>query len=431
MFLDKIMTLHMPTELFSKYCTGTWPLPARFLANGHVPAMEVPYHVALKTHPACHAFVATHFAAVESDWNALAATQSNLFLQAPYLRAIEQAPPVGLTSCYLVVYKSDIPVVIAYCQIQSFHTEQHLQSGNRMRRWLFKQLKINGLVCGNLTLTGEHNFAYDQAHTDTAAAIQMLQETILHLLHQGLPNAQRFDAVLFKDVHPQSKITTDALTQKKFIAFPFQPNMVLELQPSWHTFNDYLSAMSSKYRVRARRALRKAQGIQWHSWDIPTIAQYQNELYHLYRRVADAADFNAINLHPSYFLSLKRWLTDRFDIVACYKEDTLVGFFTTIQNGDTLEAHFLGYEPQYNPDFQLYLNMLYQIIDRGIACGAQRIVFARTAMEIKSSVGAEPHDLFCYIRMRRPWLNPIARWVIQYLEPRSQWQMRHPFRDLV
>ncbi|MBL7791259.1 MAG: GNAT family N-acetyltransferase, partial [Saprospiraceae bacterium] len=81
-----------------------------------------------------------------------------------------------------------------------------------------------------------------------------------------------------------------------------------------------------------------------------------------------------------------------------------------------------------NTHHQLYLNMLYDIVKQGIETGAKRVVFSRTAMEIKSSVGATPHYLHSFLRHRCWWGNLILPFMVRFLEPPVKWTGRHPFR---
>ena len=98
-------------------------------------------------------------------------------------------------------------------------------------------------------------------------------------------------------------------------------------------------------------------------------------------------------------------------------------------NGDEIEAHFLGYEEEVNKEKQLYMNMLLDIISLGIEIGVHSIIYGRTAMEIKSSVGAEPFHMRFYLQYQNALINPFVPWVYQMLEPEAEWIQRHPFKE--
>ncbi|MEO6038321.1 MAG: GNAT family N-acetyltransferase, partial [Saprospiraceae bacterium] len=76
-----------------------------------------------------------------------------------------------------------------------------------------------------------------------------------------------------------------------------------------------------------------------------------------------------------------------------------------------------------------YLNILYDIVRLGLETGCSTIVFARTALEIKSSIGATAHSLWCYVRHQNGLVNNFTATILDYLKPVEVWQPRHPFRE--
>ncbi|MEM9990948.1 MAG: 8-amino-7-oxononanoate synthase, partial [Bacteroidota bacterium] len=77
---------------------------------------------------------------------------------------------------------------------------------------------------------------------------------------------------------------------------------------------------------------------------------------------------------------------------------------------------------------QLYLNMLYDIVRVGIENHMQEICMSRTALEIKSSVGAEPYDLYSYVRFSNSVVNKFSKSIFNYLDTEEDWVQRKPFK---
>jgi hypothetical protein len=98
-------------------------------------------------------------------------------------------------------------------------------------------------------------------------------------------------------------------------------------------------------------------------------------------------------------------------------------------NGDELDAHYLGYEDEVNRDHQLYLNMLLNIVQCAIEKRFRSIFFARTALEIKSSVGAEPHDMYFYLQHSKGFHNKLLPHIFNLLDPKEEWTPRSPFKE--
>jgi len=78
---------------------------------------------------------------------------------------------------------------------------------------------------------------------------------------------------------------------------------------------------------------------------------------------------------------------------------------------------------------QLYLNMLYLMVEDAIKLSCEKINFYRTALEIKSSVGAVGYDSFIYIRPTSKWLAPLFPILIPWFSPKNPtWIPRSPFK---
>jgi hypothetical protein len=71
--------------------------------------------------------------------------------------------------------------------------------------------------------------------------------------------------------------------------------------------------------------------------------------------------------------------------------------------------------------------MLYDMAKFGIEHHFESIVYARTAMEIKSSVGAKPKAMVMYLKHTNFVLNTILKQIFRFMNPSKDWVERHPF----
>lgn len=76
----------------------------------------------------------------------------------------------------------------------------------------------------------------------------------------------------------------------------------------------------------------------------------------------------------------------------------------------------------------MYLNMLFDMAQYGIENRYKSIVYARTAMEIKSSVGAKPKTMKIYMKHTNFLANSMLKLIVKYLNPVTKWVERHPFK---
>lgn len=374
-------------------------------------------------------------------WDSLLPEDQQMMSRA-YLRAQERAPAEGMGYAYLLFYKNKQAVGLAACQLMEFRALRQIQSlqrppeGNLIgRAWHFIKGTIAGrinykmIICGSTQFTGQHAFVFEPEMVETSRAMALLDEGLQLLARTLKLEGWHAGGIMIKDLEKGEPPFLRSLEEKEYSVFPFQPNMVMPLRPEWRAFDDYLEAMVSKYRVRARRAFKKGKGLVVKEMDEESLARHQNDVYNLYNEIAGRADFNMLNLPKGYFLALKQAMPERFRVFGYYLKGELAGFCSTLNNGPEMEAHFIGFRPEVNFKYQLYLNMLYDMIRIAIEEEkAERVVFSRTAMEIKSSVGAVPLKMYVSLRHLNPLLNRLLPALVRWLEPKEEeWVQRHPF----
>ena len=156
---------------------------------------------------------------------------------------------------------------------------------------------------------------------------------------------------------------------------------------------------------------------------------YEDAIYELYFHVAQNAPFNTFFLPKNHFRVFKEQLKDHFLFYGYFLDEQLIGFNTLIKNGEVMDTYFLGYDDTIQREKMLYLNMLYDIIAYSINNGYKEIVFGRTALEIKSAVGAKPQEAFGFMEHSNTLINKNLERVFSYLEPKTKWQQRNPFKE--
>jgi hypothetical protein len=105
-----------------------------------------------------------------------------------------------------------------------------------------------------------------------------------------------------------------------------------------------------------------------------------------------------------------------------------VGFSTLIKNGKSMETYFLGYDESVQREKMLYLNMLYDMIAYSIKKGFLKSSLPAQRLKSKSSVGAQPTEMFGFIEHQNKLLNKVTGKIFDYVEPKTVWQQRHPFK---
>lgn len=369
-----------------------------------------------------------------TDWDNAAFNGPNVLCEAPFLNAVSSNFQNDMRQFYTIFHMDGVVVGRAMFQCglweadSSYQDDDQAKTGFSVKNWFAKKVKFIGILCGNILLTGEYGFDFDFTKVDKTKVPKIIGKVSQAVKEVFYKDTKYSSAVIGKDMDVTEKLNNDWVSQG-FHHFSVQPNMILEMQPHWKSFDDYLASMTSKYRVRAKRAYKKSKEIEFREFDEAEIEKYLDKIFEYFLDIQQNAGFNLVYLKPTYFLELKRHLGDKYKLFGYFLDGRLVGFNTVIINHDELEAHFLGFDKEVNFKHQLYLTMLYDKVKKAINLGSKKIVFARTAMEIKSSVGAAPKELCIYLRHENRMLNKVVSPVISVLNPEEKWVQRHPFKE--
>ncbi len=363
-------------------------------------------------------------AELPADWNQVA--QSSIFLQTDYLKALEESRPTNLTISHVGIFQDTELIAAAFIQqidLNQLETFGVRDSGLKIkiRDFLFKNYAGKLLIVGNNMLTGQHAIAC-RPDISQASILSYLKERVC----KEYPN-QHLE--IFKDFPAEELNFFSGSSFDKSLRFTSQPSMFLSLAESWLKEKDYVDALSKKYRDQYKRARKKADGIEKRQLNLTEIIELESRIYELYLHVAQNAPFNTFFLAKNHFSSLKKNLGESFRFFAYFEEGKLIGFNTLFQHDELLETYFLGYDPSIQKDKMLYLNMLYDMVGCAIVNGFKHIQFGRTAMEIKSSIGAVPVNMYGLMEHNTPLINRYLDKIFRFLEPEVTWTQRHPFKE--
>jgi predicted N-acyltransferase len=363
------------------------------------------------------------------EWNSLAV--DNIFLTREYLEVLENSSPVNMICHFIGIFNEDKLAGIVITQflfaekLESFgERDQCLKTS--VRNFAFKNFASHVLFVGNNMLTGQNAFAFDK-EANLPKVIKTLHKAINQLKKDLKASGKKVHITSIKDFTAKEIEPLQAEFKNNY-TFSTQPNMIFEINKNWTAEQDYIDALSKKYRDQYKRARKKSDGILKQKMSLADIKKYEDVIYDLYFHVAKNAPFNTFFLARNHFSFFKEIMKDNFLFYGYFLEDKLIGFNTLIKNRNVMDTYFLGYDETIQREKMLYLNMLYDMIAYSINQGFSEIVFARTALEIKSSVGAKPVKMYGLITHSNTLINHNIAKLFNYLEPKTDWQERNPFK---
>jgi hypothetical protein len=374
--------------------------------------------------------VFTSVSELPSTWDDLAV--ATIFLQKKYLKVLELSKPENMECFFIGFFENDQLIGIALAQFLDLNKlasfgERDKCFKTAVRNFVFKKFCSHVLFIGNNMLTGQNAFRFGtkiSIENQTKALLDATED----LKKQFEKTGKKIHIVSFKDFEKEEAEEMALTGMHTHYQFSAQPNMVFDIKDEWYSETDYINALSKKYRDQYKRARKKLDGIDKRKLDLNEIISNENLIYNLYEHVAKNAPFNTFFLAKNHFSDLKKQLGHDFLFYGYFQDEQLIGFSTLIKNGATMDTYFLGYDDEIQKEKMLYLNMLYDMVAYSINKGFKEIVFGRTALEIKSSIGAKAVDMFGFIKHETAIIDSCIGRIFNFLEPKTEWKARNPFK---
>lgn len=366
---------------------------------------------------------------LEQDW--MQVNCENVYLSPSYLKALENSNLSNVSYLYVVVYDKKMPKAILYYQkIQVADTFFHQakfpkEINSKIVIKLLKNQKGNLLLCGNFFATGAHGF-YSSAINITPSVVLKVTNEICKDIKNST-NATPIKLVMYKEF----EVHQYAVLQKKLASsakkFQIDVNMVLNINNNWTSFNEYLNAMTTKYRTRAKSVLKKTKQLQVLYFEKEEIKQYQKEIEKLFSSVLKIAAFNMLELKSTSFYEFKKQMGDQFVFTAYFLDNTMVGFSTACVNVNYVDANYVGINYEVNKELPLYQKILYDFVQLTIDKKIGELRLGRTAETIKSALGAVPKDMNLYVKHVNSLMHFTFSPLLNYVSP-SDFELRKPFK---
>jgi hypothetical protein len=281
---------------------------------------------------------------------------------------------------------------------------------------------IKIMFCGNIFLSGEHGISFSENCNKKNTVLQ-----IGKALDNIAKTTRPLHAIFIKDFETSALEYASDFEHFGFTNIKVEPNMLISLKPEWRTFEDYKAALKSKYRVKANKADSKSKALEVRIFSKKDVELFKNELQNLYQNTIDNANFNAQVLDLNTYIKLKDSYKDNFIVWSYFLDDKIVGFLSALKNKNHLDAHFIGLNYSLNKSHAIYPRILNDYIRLGLEKKVEIINLGRTASEIKSTIGAQPLELSCYIKHKNKFINILIKPFFKKIQIKS-FKQHSPFK---
>lgn len=371
-------------------------------------------------------------------WDALTSGAS-VFMQRDILRTIENHGPANMEPRYAMVFRGAEPVAALASQIVSITPDHFGRPASRpspSRRLLKRTLapfsrrasalaSQRMLVGGNLLSWGFHGVAFADARR--AGDVWPGIAEALYRIRRAARLSGQTNLVMVKDARTD-QAGIDALRRYSYRPVETEPNMVLAIPESWQSYEDYLAALDAKRRSSAKALDKKLSAAGCSVELLSDLDRDAARLHELYLAVHDRASIRLVTLPAEYFPALARAAGDGFRCTVIRRADRILGFVTTVRDGDTAVGYYIGFDrTEAETGLPLYLRLLHATIADAIHWRCRQLSLGRTALEPKAGLGAKPEPMSIWVRHRLPSINWLMRGVvgaIRHDEPPE----RNPFK---
>ena len=374
-----------------------------------------------------------------NEWNNLA-QHKGIFLHRDYLQVVEGSNFAKLMWRYAMVQRDGKACGIVYFQVSDFNAglfgglidepsvSRHAMILKKYVMAHHQETMMRLITCGNNLISGNFGF-YFTPDIEPALAHQMILN-LSEIISTEDKLKNTISATLIKDfvepLQPQK-----IFEKEKYHIFSVEPNMVVDIPEGLNNLDEYIGLFSKKYRNRAKSVFKKFAGVVVKDLSAVEVAKENANIYRLYEAIFNEAKFKLMKLPVNYFEGCRKQFENNFFIKGFYLDGKLVAFYSYIINENhTVEAHYIGLDYAYNLDYCLYQNILYDLIRVAIAQKADKLNLGRTAAEIKTTVGALPQNLICYIKPQNTVSKIIRKPLMALLEP-TAYTPRNPFKEEV
>ena len=350
----------------------------------------------------------------EDSWNKYV-SKLNPFLKTSFLKSFEKLNSKEVLPFYI---KSNQVVVYGHLiTIEGKKAANYFDLGKKfsVKRWLLKKLKIKFFCFGNTHLS---NVSSNDFKSHKISELDV--EVLINKIHKS----HGINFFLLPDHFLNS---LDSIG-KKFKTFQIDPDMVLNLNANWNSFDDYASAVQSKYKKRIRKVYRDSNSVNVKPITKQNIKKELPKMTELYMNVYKKSTFSGPPFNTDIYLDFISQENVGFNIYGYYINEELIAFSSEFFVHSVLYSYFIGLDYQINEKYSIYNRILYDTIYNGIGKKATKIVYGRTAAEFKSTIGAEPIPSTSAVYISNGLLSIVFSPILKRISP-ANWVQRKPFKS--
>ena len=258
--------------------------------------------------------------------------------------------------------------------------------------------------------------AAGEGHLGCAPGDEKWVATALHASLPAIARQHRASLVILKDFPAQYRPALLGFAANGYARVPSMPYTKLAL--NYADFDEYLKTLGSATRKNLRRKFRKTEQAAPIQMEVLTdITPHLDEIHPLYVQVHDRSPLKFETLTKDYFRDMGRRMPERTRFFLWRQNGRIIAFSFCLVHDGTLYDECLGLDYKVALDLHLYYYTIRDIISWSLQQGLKNYCSSPLNYDPKLHLGCNLVPLDLYVRHMAPFLNPIFRQAVKYLEP--------------
>jgi hypothetical protein len=241
----------------------------------------------------------------------------------------------------------------------------------------------------------------------------------------GLIGEEKFITLLLKEIFKIEKGLILALNLEP--DFQLDPVVTVASLPTivmshnFKTWQDYKSALRSKYRRRLNRIIKSIKDL---SVETSSCARYNEKMHDLYLNIMDRTKTKLETLSLPFFQNLP----DRFKLTTYCLNGRVLTWHINVLDDDILYFLFGGIDYELNKQYNSYFLNLSGVIKESIEWGYDTVDLGQTAEIAKTRMGGVPSGRNLFIYHRRGWIRSVFQFGKKYVHLKRDFPPANVFK---
>jgi predicted N-acyltransferase len=272
--------------------------------------------------------------------------------------------------------------------------------------WLFSRLRhLKVLICGLPIGTGNHTLRL--AQPSASPSILPFLDAIIH----NLAIEVEADAIIYKEFGKGDLNWTGPLRALGYHPIATPPSHSFNVK--FDDFAQYCAALRPPYRWKINRSRRKLSdaGLEIVVLSDPEeiLRTYTPEVHALYHQTLARAIMRGEVIPIEFLHELTLRLNGLVELVAIRKDGRIVAFNWCLHAQSWYYMMYAGLDYQLNHQFDLYFNLMYAVLERGLQKRVSTIVFGISGDTFKARLGGSAEPLYVFVKGRGALISLILR----------------------